>query len=89
MTNGPAHLLVSGDAAIDGGVHHSVERHAEKVDVVAVRLLELIAADQRAQLLVLVLHHADGVFQRTHLHLKRVQVDIAVKVFDIHARLGL
>lgn len=61
-------LLVSGDASVDGGVNDSVQRHAEQVDV-AVQLLVLVLADQSPQLLVLILHHRDGVFQRTHLHL--------------------
>lgn len=62
-------LLVSGDASVDGGVDDPVERHAEQVDV-AVQLLVLVLADQGPQLQVLVLHHGDGVFQRTHLHLR-------------------
>lgn len=63
------HLLVSGDASVHGGVDDSVQRHAEQVDV-SVQLLVLVLTDQRPQLLVLVLHHGDGVFQRTHLHLR-------------------
>ena len=56
-----SHLLVSGDASVDGGVDDSVQRHAEQVDV-AVQLLVLVLADQSPQLLVLILHHRDGVF---------------------------
>lgn len=63
-----ADLLVSGDASVDGGVDDSVQSHAEQVDV-AVQLLVLVLADQRPQLPVLVLHHTEGVFQWTHLHL--------------------
>lgn len=66
-------LLVSGDATVHRGVDDSVERHAEQVDV-AVQLLVLVLADQRPQLVVLVLHHRDGVFQRTHLDLQQTQI---------------
>lgn len=54
-------LLVSGDASVNGGVDDSVQGHAEQVDV-AVQLLVLVLADQSPQLLVLILHHSDGVF---------------------------
>ena len=72
----PSDLLVSGDASIDGGVDDAVQRHAEKVDV-AVKLLVLVLADQSPQLLVLVLHHSDGVLQRAHLHLRDGRMDEA------------
>ena len=62
------YLLVAGDATVDGSVDDSVERHAEQVDV-PVQLLVLVLTDQSPQLLVLVLHHVDGILQRTHLHL--------------------
>lgn len=50
------YLLVSGHTPVDGSVHHAIERHAKQVDV-AVQLLVLVLANQRSQLLVLVLHH--------------------------------
>lgn len=62
-------LLISGDASVHGGVDDSVQRHAEQVDV-PMQLLVLVLTDQSPQLLVLILHHRDGVFQRTHLHLQ-------------------
>lgn len=63
-----AHLLVPGDAPVDGGVDDAVQRHAQQVDV-ALQLLVLVLADQGPQLLVLVLHHGDSVLQRAHLNL--------------------
>lgn len=63
-----ANLLVSGDASVDGGVDDPIQRHAQQVDV-SMQLLVLVLANQSPQLLVLVLHHRDGVFQWTHLHL--------------------
>lgn len=65
---GRAHLLVARDAAVDRGVDDTVQAHAEQADV-AMRLLVLILADQGPQLLVLILHHLDGILQRAHLHL--------------------
>lgn len=65
---GQAHLLVACDAAVDRGVDDAVQAHAEQADV-AMRLLVLILADQGPQLLVLILHHLDGILQRAHLHL--------------------
>lgn len=63
-----ANLLVSGNASVDGGVDNPVQRHAQQVDV-SMQQLVLVLANQSPQLLVLVLHHRDGVFQWTHLHL--------------------
>lgn len=60
--------MVSGDTPIDSSVHHAIERHAEQIDV-AVQLLVLVLANQRSQLLVLVLHHRKGILQGAHLHL--------------------
>lgn len=65
-------LLVSGDASVNRGVDDPVQRHAEQVDV-AVQLLVLVLADQSPQLLVLILHHREGVLQRTHLHLSETR----------------
>lgn len=69
------HLLVSGNASVDGSIDDTIQCHTEQVDVgvqllvLLVVLLVLVLADQRSQLLVLVLHHRYGVLQRTHLHL--------------------
>ena len=62
------YLLVSGYASIDCSIYDPIETHAEWVDVAMV-LSVLILADERPQLLGLVLHHVDGILQRTHFHL--------------------
>lgn len=64
----PSYLLVPRNASVDSGINDTVETHAQQVDV-AMHLFVLILADQRAELLVLILNYLDGILQRAHLHL--------------------
>lgn len=64
-----AHLLVPRNSPVNGGIDHSVQTHAEKINV-AMHLFMLVLAYQCPQLLVFVLNHLNGIFQRTYFNLK-------------------
>lgn len=64
-----AHLLVPCNSPVNGGINHSVQTHAEKINV-AMHLFMLVLAYQCPQLLVFVLNHLNGIFQRTYFNLK-------------------
>lgn len=64
--------MIACDATVDSSINDTIEAHTEQADV-AMRLFVLILANQGPQLLVLILHHLDGILQRAHLHLTHTQ----------------
>lgn len=63
------YLLVPCNSPIHSCINHSIQTHAEKINV-TMHLFMLVLAYQRSQLLVFVLNHLNGIFQRTYFNLK-------------------
>lgn len=64
-----AYLLVPCNSPINSCIDHSIQTHAEKINV-TMHLFMLVLAYQCSQLLVFVLNHLNGIFQRTYFNLK-------------------